>query len=50
MIITPFILANPLKSPILSDKRVALSEAHQLCVVVFDFLQYGVLLLRQRSG
>ena len=33
-----------------SDKRVAFSEVHQLSVVVFDFLKYGVLLLRQRSG
>ena len=32
-----------------SDKRVAFSEVHQLSVVVFDFLKYGVLLLRQRS-
>ena len=33
-----------------STKRIALAEAHQLCVVVFDFLEYGVLLLRQCSG
>ena len=31
-------------------KRVALAEVHQLCVVVFDFLEYDVLLLRQCSG
>ena len=31
-------------------KRVALAEVHQLRVVVFDFLENGVLLLRQRSG
>ena len=28
-------------------KRVAFAEVHQLCVVVFDLLQFGVLLLRQ---
>ena len=33
-----------------SAKRVALAEVHKLCVVVFDFLEYGVLLLRQCSG
>ena len=31
-----------------STKRVALAEVHKLSVVVFDFLEYGVLLLRQR--
>ena len=31
-------------------KRIALAEVHKLCAVVFDFLKYGVLLLRQRSG
>ena len=30
-------------------KRVTIAEVHQLCVVVFDFLEYGILLLRQRS-
>ena len=29
---------------------VSLAEVHQLCVIVFDFLKYGILLLRQRSG
>ena len=28
-------------------KRIALAEVHKLCVVVFDFLEYDVLLLRQ---
>ena len=32
------------------DKRIALAEVHKLCVVVFDFLEYSVLLFRQRSG
>ena len=30
-------------------KRIAFAEVHKLCVVVFDFLKYSVLLLRQRS-
>ena len=30
-------------------KRIALAEVHKLCVVVFDFLEYDVLLFRQRS-
>ena len=30
-------------------KRIALAEVHKLCVVVFDLLEYDVLLLRQRS-
>ena len=31
-------------------KRVTFAEVHKLCMVVFDFLEYGVLQLRQRSG
>ena len=31
-------------------KRIALAEVHKLCVVVFDFLEYDILLLCQRSG
>ena len=29
-------------------KRIEFSEVHELCVIVFDFLKYGVLLFRQR--
>ena len=31
-------------------KRIAFAEVHQFCVIVFDFLKYSILLLRQRSG
>ena len=31
-------------------KRIALAEVHKFCVVVFDFLEYDILLLCQRSG
>ena len=31
-------------------KRIALAEVHKLCVLSLIFLEYDVLLLRQRSG